>query len=278
MTQGPTPVSSVRTALVTGAASGIGRALALALADTGVMVVAADRQIDFAEQVVAEITARGGAARLAALDVRDRAQFAAVVQEIVETSGRLDFLFNNAGIGVLGRASHYSEADWADVFDVNLTGVCNGIAAVYPLMIQQGFGHIVNVASMAGLIAAPLAASYTASKFAVVGLSRALRIEAAAHGVRVTVVCPLIVSTPILSGGRYGRSNPDVSALSRHRAALNAIAVAPELLARRVLRDVARNRAIVIYPGWARALWYCDRVSPWLSERFARALMTRLMR
>lgn len=278
MSQAKEPLSGSPTALVTGGASGIGRALALALADSGVMVVVADRQIDLAERVVAEITARGGRAHLAALDVRDREQFATVVKMIVESSGRIDFLFNNAGIGVLGRASHYRDTDWTDVLDVNLAGVCNGIAAVYPLMIQQRFGHIVNIASMAGLIPAPLVASYTASKFAVVGLSRALRIEAATHGVRVTVVCPLIVNTPILSGGRYGRHNDDVSALGRRRAAMHAMAVTPEGLARRVLRDVARNRAVVVYPGWARLLWYLDRLSPWLTDRLTSVLMARLLR
>ena len=241
-------------------------------------MVVADRQIDLAAEVVAEITARGGRAQVAALDVRDRERFAAVVAEIVATAGRLDYLFNNAGIGVLGQASHYTAADWSEVIDVNLLGVCNGIAAAYPVMIQQRFGHIVNVGSMAGLLPAPLASSYTASKFAVVGLSRSLRIEAATHNVRVSVVCPSIVDTPLLSGGRYGRSNNDVVALNRNRAAMNAIAVSPEDLARRVLKDIARNRAVIVYPGWARLLWYFDRFSPWLTERLTRMLMTRLLR
>lgn len=278
MSQANEPWPGSPTALVTGGASGIGRALALALAESGVMVVVADRQTDLAERVVAEIAARGGRAQVAALDVRDRRQFAAVVKMIVESSGRVDFLFNNAGIGVLGQASHYRDTDWTDVLDVNLVGVCNGIAAAYPVMVQQRFGHIVNIASMAGLIPVPLVASYTASKFAVVGLSRALRIEAAAHGVRVTVVCPLIVNTPILSGGRYGRHNDDVSALSRRRAAMHAMAVPPEDLARRVLRDVARNRAVVVYPAWARLWWYLDRLSPWLTDRLTSVLMARLLR
>ena len=167
------------TALVTGGASGIGQALAVGLAETGVTVIVADRQFDRAETVVRTIRSRGGRADPAALDVRNRREFADVVTSALDRTGRIDYLFNNAGIGVLGEARHYSDDDWSEVIDVNLTGVCNGIAAVYRHIIRQRSGHIVNIASLAGLIPAPLTASYTASKFGVVGLSRVLRIEAA---------------------------------------------------------------------------------------------------
>jgi NAD(P)-dependent dehydrogenase (short-subunit alcohol dehydrogenase family) len=266
------------TALITGGASGIGRALALALAETGAAVVVADRQLDLAEDVVSDIRSLGGRAHVAALDVRNRRQFADAVNATLGWTGRLDYLFNNAGIGVLGQASHYSDTDWSEVIDVNLTGVCNGIAAAYPHMIRQGNGHIVNTASLAGLIPAPLISSYTASKFGVVGLSRALRLEAARYGVRVTVVCPFIVSTPLLVGGGFSRINEDVGLLRRRSFWLDTLAVSPERLAHRVLRDVARNRAVVIYPPWARLLWHLDRLSPWVSERFTAALLNRLLR
>ena len=238
----------------------------------------ADRQLNLAADVVKEIQSRGGRSQVAELDVRDRKQFVAVVNETLKMTGRLDYLFNNAGIGVLGQAAHYSDADWSEVIDVNLTGVCNGIAAAYPHMIRQRSGHIVNIASLAGLIPTPLTASYTASKFGIVGLSRGLRIEAARHGVGVTVVCPFVVSTPLLTGSPYSRINQDADSLRECRGLLNAVAVTPERLAERVLRDVARNRAIVIYPPWARLLWQLDRVSPWAGERICGALLRRFLR
>jgi NAD(P)-dependent dehydrogenase (short-subunit alcohol dehydrogenase family) len=249
--------------------------LAIALAESGTLVFVADRQLDHAAQVVRQIEERGGRGDAIDLDVRNRERFAEVVSAVVRSSGRIDYLFNNAGIGVLGQAAHFNSADWLDVLDVNLSGVCHGIAAAYPQMIRQGGGHIVNVASLAGLVPAPLIASYTASKFAIVGLSRALRVEAARHAVCVSVVCPFIIDTPLLTGGRYGRINDDVKQLTEWRPLLRWLAVSPESLARRVLQQIARNRGIIVHPAWARVFWHIDRFNPWLSERLTRALMNR---
>jgi NADP-dependent 3-hydroxy acid dehydrogenase YdfG len=151
------------TAIVTGAASGIGRGLSEELARKGIHVTLADRQVELAEEVAGGIAARGGSAHVAELDVRDLDRFRAVVKATVATGGRLDYLFNNAGIGVAGEMRDYDPADWDDVIDVNLRGVAHGVQAAYPHMAEQGFGHIVNVASMAGLIATPFQGSYTAT-------------------------------------------------------------------------------------------------------------------
>jgi NAD(P)-dependent dehydrogenase (short-subunit alcohol dehydrogenase family) len=264
-------------ALITGAASGIGRALAIALAPK-MTVFVADRQRALAEQVVSQIRTGSGSAYAVDLDVRNRAQFGQVVDSIVEASGRLDYLFNNAGIGVLGQTDYFTDQDWSDVLSVNLSGVCHGIAAAYPHMVRQRRGHIVNTASLAGLIPAPLIASYTASKFAIVGLSRALRIEAARHDVRVSVICPFIVDTPLLTGGRYGHINADVQSVTRARPLLHALAVTPERLAAGVLPQVARNRAVIVYPGWARLAWHLERLSPWIAERVTSRLMRHFMK
>jgi NADP-dependent 3-hydroxy acid dehydrogenase YdfG len=115
-----------------GGASGIGRALAIALSQTGTAVYVADRQFDLARQVARTIADAGGSAVAADLDVRNRAQFAELVSTIVAATGRLDYLFNTAGIGVMGHASQFSDTDWSDVLDVNLKGVCHGIAAAIP--------------------------------------------------------------------------------------------------------------------------------------------------
>jgi NAD(P)-dependent dehydrogenase (short-subunit alcohol dehydrogenase family) len=257
-----------RTAIVTGGASGIGRALCEELARRGVRVVVADRQVDLAETVAGAIGVAGGLATVAELDVRDVAQFKRVVGELVADAGRLDYLFNNAGIAVSGEIKDHEPADWDDVFDVNIRGVAYGIVAAYPVMIRQGFGHIVNTASMAGLVAGGYLGAYTAAKHAVVGLSKALRLEARPYGVRVSVVCPGVVRTPIMDGGRFGRIKlkTDLGRMRRQWDRLRPMA--PEALARRVLDAVARNRAVIIEPRWWKLFWYLERLSPALSERF----------
>jgi len=265
------------TAIVTGGSSGIGRALAEALSATGLTVVVADRQVRLAESVVAGIRMRGGHARVAELDVRDPRQFAEIVTTTFDATGRLDYLFNNAGIGVVGEMCYYGPSDWSDVLDVNLAGVCNGIAAAYPRMVRQRFGHIVNTASVAGLVPTPMIGSYTASKFAVVGLSRALRLEAKRHGIRVSVVCPAIVDTPLLRGGHYSRVNDDAEPLREHARKLHVWASDPDTIARRVLRAVALNRAVIVEPPWARGLWYLDRLSPWATEQLCGRLLSRVL-
>src|SRR5215472_3907198 len=198
-------------ALVTGGASGIGRALSEELASRGAEVVLADRQHALAEDVARAIREKGGRATACELDVCDLDAFTRSVDGIVKRTGHVDYLFNNAGIAVGGEVSTYKRADWDDVFDVNLRGVAYGIQAVYPHMVARGHGHIVNTASVAGLLPSPEAASYTASKHAVVGLSKALRLEGKRHGVRVSVLCPGVIRTPILTGGKFGRMNVPIS-------------------------------------------------------------------
>ena len=141
---------------MTGASSGIGRAMSLELARRGAHMVLADRQIELAEQLADEIVASGGKAYARALDVRDYPSVAALVDEAVALTGRIDYLFNNAGIGIAGLVSDHSLDDWNVTFDVNVGGVINGIQACYSKMIEQGIGHIVTTASVDRLIQAPI--------------------------------------------------------------------------------------------------------------------------
>ncbi len=192
-------------AIVTGGASGIGAALSRALARRGSVVVVSDRQLDGARETSRGIEQSGGQAEAVEADVRDAQRIASMIEHVWEQHGRLDYLFNNAGIGVGGEALQCSLDDWRYIVDVNLMGVVHGIQAAYPRMVQQGFGHIVSTASMAAFMPTPFTASYGATKAAVVGLTRALRIEAAPYGVRVSALCPGVIRTPILAGGRFGR-------------------------------------------------------------------------
>jgi NAD(P)-dependent dehydrogenase (short-subunit alcohol dehydrogenase family) len=258
-------------AVVTGGASGIGQALGEALARRGATVVLADLQGERAQAVAANIRACGGKATAAELDVVDFAALQRLVEATVGTQGRLDYLFNNAGIGISGEVRHYQIEDWYRVFDVNLRGVANGVQAAYPVLLRQGYGHIVNTASMAGLVPSPWVVNYSAAKHAVVGLSLALRVEAAAAGVRVSVLCPGVVRTPILEGGgAFGKVLQPI-APERLRAHWKRMRpMDPGKFAEKVLPAVARNRAIIIEPGWWKVFWWLQRLSPWLAECLAR--------
>jgi NAD(P)-dependent dehydrogenase (short-subunit alcohol dehydrogenase family) len=272
------PSAGSGVALVTGGASGIGRALAEELGQRGFEVMVADRQVELAEEVATAIRERGGRATAAELDVRELAGFERLVGDIAERSGRIELLFNNAGIGVGGEIRDYTLRDWEDVFEVNLRGVVHGIQAVYPLMIDQGFGHIVNTASMAGLITSPMSGSYTTTKHAVVGLSKALRVEAKAYGVRVSVICPGVIRTPILRGGRYGRLNLPVSEQESEERFERLRPMDPNLFAKKALRAVFRNRAIIVVPRWWKIWWYLERISPAFNLRVVEALVEKTRR
>ncbi|WP_108924574.1 SDR family NAD(P)-dependent oxidoreductase [Mycobacterium montefiorense] len=266
---------SGKIAFVTGGASGIGAALATKLVDGGAEVWIADRQLGAAQELAQVLRRDGGKAHAIELDVRSYPAFERAVAEAARESGRIDYLFNNAGIGVGGEIDSYTLDDWNDVFDVNLRGIAYGIQAVYPVMILQRSGHIVNTASMAGLLAAPGTGSYTATKHAVVGLSKALRVEAARHGVRVSVLCPGAIRTPILTGGEYGRYH-GVSDEELLKFWELARPMAPDKFAERALRAVLRGDAIIILPAWWRALWYLDRLLPALSTRMSLLTLKRL--
>jgi NAD(P)-dependent dehydrogenase (short-subunit alcohol dehydrogenase family) len=265
-----------RVAIVTGGASGIGRALGEELAARGCTVVLADRQLELAREVALELEKRGKAASAADLDVRDLAAFEALAQEVRARFGRIDLLFNNAGIGVGGGIETYAPEDWDDVFDVNLRGVANGVQAVYPILVEQRSGQIVNTASMAGLVPSPSQGSYSASKHAVVGLTKALRVEAKRFGVRASVLCPGAVRTPILTGGRFGRVKLALSEDELLRLWERFRPMAPELFARRAVDAVLRNQAVIVLPSWWKAFWYLERLSPSLSLRLSEALHRRL--
>jgi NAD(P)-dependent dehydrogenase (short-subunit alcohol dehydrogenase family) len=209
--------------------------------------------------------------------VRSYPSFERAVAEAVQRSGRIDYLFNNAGVGVGGEVDSYTLDDWNDVFDVNLRGVVHGIQAAYPIMIRQRSGHIVNTASMAGLITTVSQASYAATKHAVVALSKTLRLEAERHGVQVSVLCPGVIRTPIITGGVYGR-NDGVSDEDLLKSAETLRPMAPEKFAERALRAVFRGDAIIVVPAWWKALWYLERLSPALSMRAVKMTMLKRLR
>lgn len=259
-----------KVAIVTGAASGIGRALVEELSRRGAIVVASDRNRAALEETVRACA--GGPCRPSAspLDVTNLDAFKAVVEETSGRHGRLDYLFNNAGVAVGGEVRDLPISDWKEVLDINLMGVVNGVLAAYPLMVRQKSGHIVNTASVAGLAPLPCEVSYVASKYGVVGLSHALRAEAADLGVKVTVVCPGKIETPIWRTSKIVAFDRD-GLLS-----LVPKGIGPRECAAVILAGVARNRSTVAVPGHAKLLWYAGRLNPDLVIFLARRFMKRM--
>ncbi len=251
------------TAIVTGGASGIGRALAEELANRGCEVVLADLQIELAEKVASEIRTSGGKAKAVKVDVTNFPAMKQLVQDTVADTGRLDFIFNNAGIVIGGAVNRLGIEDWNRIIDVNLRGVINGIQAAYPIMMNQGFGHIVNTASMAACMVGPGNVAYTTTKYAVLGLSKGLRAEAAQMGIRVSVLCPGVIRTPILEGGgKYGKMLIDIPTEDIRGMLEHLRPMSPNLFAGKVLKSVAKNRPIIILPSWWRIFWWINRLSP----------------
>jgi len=191
-----------KVALVTGAASGIGKAVALKLAAEGARVVVDDLRVESAQSVVDEIAAAGGTALAVAGDVGDPADVSAAVQAAVSAYGALHLAFNNAGIG--GPQGLLADIDdlgaYRQLMDVNLNSVFYGLKYEIPEMLKAGGGAIVNNSSILGLVAEPTAAPYTAAKHAVAGLTKAAAAGYAAQGVRVNSVHPGYIDTPLLSG------------------------------------------------------------------------------
>lgn len=264
-------MESIRTykegiALVTGAGSGLGRALALELARRGASLHLSDLDTKGLEQTAALVRSARGTVYTECVDVRD----AAAVRQWVLAPARVDYLFNNAGIaGVGGLTDRYAPSDWETIIDVNLKGVVNGVHAAYSVMVRQGFGHIVNTASIAGLIPFPLALPYSAVKHAVVGLSKSLRIEAATKGVRVSVLCPGVIRTPILTSDAM-RGCEQVSVERKLKGWEQFKPIDPEPWARETLNRVARNEAVIIVPRTARIAAALYKWLPRQAERIAR--------
>ena len=251
---------SGKVAVVTGGGSGIGRGMALAFGDAGMKVVVSDIELPAAEKVAAEIQAKGARALAVQTDVAKRESVEALAERTYRELGAAHLLCNNAGVAVFGPLDEQRDTDWRWVLSVNLEGVVNGLQAFLPRMkAQPGPKHVVNTASVAGIAALPGLGIYTATKYAVVGISETLRLEGPRYELGCSVLCPGAVNTNIMTSERnrptdLGESKPFVppsggaltDALSRGRD--------PLWVGRRVRVGVENDEAYIFTDPRSRAL------------------------
>lgn len=241
-----------RVAVVTGGASGIGAAMARAFAARGAKLVLADLDASALAESEAELREGGAEVLGHRADVSDRASVAALADAVFERFGRAHLLCNNAGIATPGEIAKAPHSDWEYTMNVNFWGVVHGLEAFLPRMIEQGEGgHVVNTASMAGLVGMQWLGIYCASKFAVVGLTESLARELRPHGMGASVLCPMMVETNIGANSQRNRpgelrAGEDEAPPPPPQGAMRGGVKSAEEVAARVLRAVERGQLYIL--------------------------------
>ncbi len=247
--------------VITGAGAGIGKALCEQLAQQGATVIATDINMNDCQAVVDNINKNSSNAQALKLDVSNAQEVQNLIDKVVNDYKNIDYIFNNAGFGMASEVQDMELQHWQRIIDVNLFGVIYGTTAAYKAMIKQGFGHIVNIASLAGLVGSPTMTAYATTKSAVIGLSNSLRVEASHFGIKVSVVCPGFIQTKIFD-----------SAVNVNITKERLLSIIPFKLltvddaARRILSGVTANKAIIVFPFYAKFAWWLTRFSPTLID------------
>jgi len=249
------PIPPSATAVVTGAGSGLGRAITLELASRGVSVLASDVDLATAEETVALVRSKGGTAEAARADVRRDDEVRALVDGAVDRWGRLDVIVNNAGVAVAGAVGEVPLEDWRFEIDVNLFGVIYGCHYAVPVMKKARRGWILNVASAAGFVSAPLMGPYNVTKAGVIALSETLRTELETDGIAVSVLCPTFFRTNIHKAQRSAERLRQTSAKLVEGAKWSA-----EDVARLAVNGLERRTLYVIPQTDGKLAWRAKRM------------------
>jgi NAD(P)-dependent dehydrogenase (short-subunit alcohol dehydrogenase family) len=261
-------------AVVTGASSGLGRATAVEFARAGYAVVLAARREERLRETASLCAEAGDGAPTLVVptDVASEAQVEALVAATLERFGRLDVLVNNAGFGVSARVHETDPQDMRDLFAVNFFGVYHACRAAAPVMMRQRSGHIFNISSVLGKRGGPLSGAYSASKFAVCGLTQAMRVEMMPYNVRLTCVCPGTTDTEFFDHVR-GRSRRGGSSFRRVRGM-----TPPRKVARKIVRTVGRNRPELVFSLAGKLLVFVNARWPRLADRMMKVYHDDLVR
>jgi NAD(P)-dependent dehydrogenase (short-subunit alcohol dehydrogenase family) len=266
-------------ALVTGAASGIGRETALALGRAGADLVVCDVNEVGLEETAAALRGLGRQVLARRVDVAQRGEMEGLAAEVHREREAVDILVNNAGVALGGGFLDTTLEDWDWIVAINLRGVVHGCHFFVPPMVTRGRGgHVVNVSSAAGYVASAPLAAYSTTKFAVLGLSEALRDELRPHGIGVTAVCPGLINTPITQSARLRGPGATPEA----RAALVEVYrrrnYGPERVAANLMKAIARNRAVAPISPEAWLMYFLKRACPGLTARLNRTMAARMER
>jgi short-subunit dehydrogenase len=262
-------MSQQKVAIITGASSGIGLAAGIAFASTGYHVVLAarrqDKLLDAMVQCQNEAISHGRDVKVLAIptDVSQESQVDALAARTMDELGRIDVLVNNAGYGLFARVHQTTTEQMRRIFDVNFFGLFYGCKAVVPIMIRQHGGHIFNVSSVIGKRGSPFNGAYSATKFAIVGLTDALRVEMLEHDVRVTAICPGMTDTEFFTMQEGGSGKGQVQ--SSFKAVRTTMP--PGRVARAIVRAVGKNKPQIVFTPGGKLLAFVAALSPRLADR-----------
>jgi NAD(P)-dependent dehydrogenase (short-subunit alcohol dehydrogenase family) len=257
-----------RRCFITGAASGIGRATALAAARQGADLYLTDVEVEKLDQAVAEIGRAGGKVSHArALDIRDHDAVTALAAEIHAAHGSMDVVMNVAGVSTWGTIDQLQHSDWQQMIDVNLVGPISVLECFVPPMIEaRRGGHVVNVSSAAGLLGLPWHGAYSASKFGLRGVSEVLRFDLRRHGIGVSLVCPGGVRTPLVESVKIVGVDAESPRIRKLKARFEKRAVSPERVAEKILEGIEKDRYLVYSSADIRVGYWTQRFCPPLYE------------
>lgn len=258
-----------RRVLITGAGSGLGRALAFRYAEAGWRVACADIRLDRARETVGLITGFGIGAMAIQVDVGDDESFEGLRDEVLAAWEGVDLVINNAGVSGGGSVLNASMDDWHWMLNINLLGVVRGCRLFGPVLVEQGAGHIVNIASFAALAGGPGMATYATAKAGVVSVSEGLRADLEGSGVRVSVVCPSFFQTNLLEGFRA----PDTYSLKMATALMREARESAADIAEAIYKSVEHGEFLILPSAEVRKLW---RIKRWFPSLYFRKLMQRV--